>query len=70
MLRTISRAQGQETSDRIGAGGEEAKKCKKPFKSCRRDVGNRGDLAREKKKKRREENVGSVAAGPYKSREY
>ena len=38
-------------------------KRKKPHKSCRRHVGNAGDLS-EKRKKRRQERVGSVAADP------
>ena len=52
-----ARAQGREARDRIGEGGEEAKKRKKPQKSCRRDVGNRGE-------KRRQESVGSVDVNP------
>ena len=35
--------------DGIGEGGGKAKKSKKPHKSCRRDVGNGGDLGGEKK---------------------
>ena len=38
-------------------------KCKKPHKSCRRHVGNGGDLGG-KRKKRRQERVDSVAANP------
>ena len=34
---------GNENEDRIGEGGGEAKKRKKPYKSCRRHVGNGGD---------------------------
>ena len=34
-----ARAQGREARDRIGEDGGEAKKRKKPHKSCRRDVG-------------------------------
>ena len=49
--------------DRIGEGGVEAKKRKKPHKSCRRHVGNGGDLGR-KREKRRQERVGVVAADP------
>ena len=49
--------------DGIGEGGGEAKKCKRPHKSCRHDVGNGGDLGG-KRKKRRQERVGSVAADP------
>ena len=47
--------------DRIGEGGREAKKRKKPRNSCRRHAGNEGDLG-EKRKKCRKERVGSVAA--------
>ena len=61
MLRT--RAQGREARDRIGEGGGEAKKRKKPHKSCRRDVGNGGDMGGNRTK-RRQESVGSVAADP------
>ena len=39
------------------------KKRKKPHKTCRRHVGNRGDLGG-KRKKRRKERVGQVAANP------
>ena len=39
------------------------KKRKKPHKSCRRHVGNGGDLG-EKRKKRRKESAGPVAANP------
>ena len=49
--------------DRIGEGGRKAKKRKKPQKSCRRQVGNGGDLGG-KRKKGRKERVGSVAANP------
>ena len=49
--------------DRIGEGGGEAKKCRKPHKSCRRHVGNGGDLGG-KRKKRRKERVVPVAANP------
>ena len=44
-------------------GGEEAKKREKTHKSCRRYVGNRGDLGR-KRKKCRQERVDLVAANP------
>ena len=43
-----------------GEGGEEAKKRKKPHKTCGRHVGNWGDLGG-KRKKRRKERVGPVA---------
>ena len=51
--------------DRIGEGGREAKKRKKPQNSCRRHAGNRGDLGRKRKICIREW-VGSVsvAANP------
>ena len=51
--------------DGIGEGGREAKKRKKPHSnnSCRRHVGNGGDLSGNKTK-RRQEKVGSVAANP------
>ena len=38
----------------IGEGGGEAKNRKKPRKSCRRDVGNGGDLCEKRKKYRQE----------------
>ena len=47
--------------NRIGEGGREAKKRKKPQNSCRRRAGNRGDTGG-KRKKCRKERVGSVAA--------
>ena len=47
--------------DRIGEGGTEAKKRKKPQNSCRRHVGNGGYLSG-KRKKCRKERVGPVAA--------
>ena len=47
--------------DRIGEGGREAKKRKKPQNSCRRQVGNEGDLGG-KREKCRKERVGPVAA--------
>ena len=50
--------------DRIGEGGREAKKRKKPQNSCRPQVGNGGDLGG-KRKKCRKERVGPVAANPY-----
>ena len=46
---------------RIGEGGREAKKRKKPQNSCRRRAGNGGYMGR-KRKKCRKERVGSVAA--------
>ena len=47
--------------NRIGEGGKEAKKRKKPQNSCRRRAGNGGDMDG-KRKKCRKERVGSVAA--------
>ena len=52
---------GNGNEDRIGEGGGEAKKHKKPHKSCRRRVGNGGDLDG-KRIKRRKERVGTVAS--------
>ena len=49
--------------NRIGKGGSEAKKRKKPQNSCRRRAGNGGDMGG-KRKKCRKERVGSVAANP------
>ena len=49
--------------DRIGEGGREAKKRKKPQNSCRRRAGNGGDKGG-KRKKCRKERAGSVAANP------
>ena len=49
--------------NRIGEGGREAKKRKKPQNSCRRRAGNGGDTGG-KRKKCRKERVGSVAANP------
>ena len=49
--------------NRIGEGGREAKKRKKPQNSCRRRAGNRGDMGG-KRKKCKKEKVGSVAANP------
>ena len=40
---------GNENEDRIEEGRREAKKRKKPHKSCRRHVGNGGGLGRKKK---------------------
>ena len=49
--------------NRIGEGGREAKKHKKPQNSCRRRAGNGGDTGG-KRKKCRKERVGPVAANP------
>ena len=49
--------------NRIGEGGREAKKRKKPQNSCRRRAGNGGDTGG-KRNKCRKERVGSVAANP------
>ena len=54
---------GNGNEDKIGEGGGEAKKCKKPHKSCRRHVGNGGDLGG-KREKHRKERFGQVAANP------
>ena len=40
---------GNGNEDRIGEGGREAKKRKKPQNSCRRHVGNRRDLGGKRK---------------------
>ena len=52
-----------ENEDRIGEGGREAKKRKKPQNSCRLHVGNEGDLGG-KRKKHRKERADPVAAKP------
>ena len=49
--------------NRIGEGGREGEKRKKPQSSCRRRAGNGGDTGGNKKKCRKER-VGSVAANP------
>ena len=49
--------------NRIGEGGREAKKRKKPQNRCRRRAGNGGDTGG-KRKTCRKERVGSVAANP------
>ena len=49
--------------DSIGEGGREVKKRKKPQNSCRRQLGNGGDLGG-KRKKCRKERVGPVATNP------
>ena len=54
---------GNTNKGRIGEGGREAKKRKKPQNSCRRHVGNEGDLGG-KRKKCRKERVGPVAVNP------
>ena len=58
---------GSGDGTRDGDGNEggigEAKKHKKPHRSCRCDMGNGGDLGG-REKKRRQEKVGSVAADP------
>ena len=61
MLRT--RAQGWKARDRIGEGGREAEKRKKPQMSCRHGMEN-GETWAEIGKKRRQESVGSVTADP------
>ena len=54
---------GNGNEDRIGEGGREAKKLKKPQNRCRRRAGNGGDTGG-KRKKCRKERVGPVAANP------
>ena len=54
---------GNVNEDIIGEGGGEVKKRKKPHKTCRRHVGNGGDLGG-KREKRRKYRVGPVAATP------
>ena len=54
---------GNGNEDRIGEGGKEAKKRKKPQNSCRRHVGNGGNLSG-KKNKCTKERVGPVVANP------
>ena len=54
---------GNWNEDRIGEGGREAKKRKKPQNSSRRQVGNGRDLGG-KRKQCRKERVGPVAANP------
>ena len=54
---------GTKNEDRIGKGGRETKKRQKPQNSCRRHVGNGGDLGG-KRKKCRKERVDPVAANP------
>ena len=56
-------ANGNGNEDRIGEGGGEVKKLNKPHKSCRRHVGNGGDLDG-KRKKRRKERADPIAANP------
>ena len=54
---------GNPCEHRIGEGRGEAKKRKRPLKSCRRHVGN-GKYLGGKKEKRRKERVGPGAANP------
>ena len=54
---------GNGNEDRVGEGGRDGKKRKQPKNSCRRHVGNGGDLGG-KRKKCRKERVGLVAANP------
>ena len=54
---------GNGNEDRIGKCGREAKKRKKPQNSCRRQVGNGGDLGG-KRKTCRKEGVGPADANP------
>ena len=48
-----NRDEDNGNEDRIGEGGREAKKRKKPHKSCRRHVGNGGDIGGKMKKCRK-----------------
>ena len=54
---------GNGNENRIGEGGREAKKRKKPQNSCRRRAGNGRDTGGMRKKCRKER-AGSVAANP------
>ena len=68
ITHTHTRGDGNGDGDngnenRIGEGGREAKKGKKPQNSCRRRAGNGGDMGG-KRKKCRKEWAGSVAANP------
>ena len=54
---------GSGNENRIGQVGREAKKHKKPKNSCRRHVGNGGDLGEDMKKCRKERD-GPVAPNP------
>ena len=45
---------GDGNGVKIGKSGGEAKMDKKPYKSCRRHVGNEGDLGGKRKKCRKE----------------
>ena len=54
---------GNWNENRIGEGGREAKKRKKPQNSCRHRAGNGGDTGG-KRKKCRKKRVGSAAANP------
>ena len=54
---------GNGNEGRIGDGGREAKKRKKPLNSCRRQGENGGDFGR-KRKRCRQERVGPGAANP------
>ena len=60
---THTHTDGGGIEDKVGEGGGEGKKRKKPHNNCRRDMRNGGDLG-VKRKKRRQERVGSVAADP------
>ena len=54
---------GDGNEDRIGGGGGKTKRHRKPHESCKRDVGNGGDLGGNRGK-RRQKSIGSVAADP------
>ena len=62
-MGTGTRYNGNANEDRIGEGGRETKKRKKPQNCCRRHVGNGGDLGG-KRENCRNESVGLVAANP------
>ena len=62
-METGTRMGTRGNEDGVGEGGREAKKRKKPYKSCRGHVGNWGDLGG-KREKRRQGRVGSVTANP------
>ena len=59
-----SSGDGNRDEDRIGEGGREAKKHKKPQNSCRRHVGNGRHLGGKRKKCRKERVGPPVAANP------
>ena len=62
-IQTDRHTDDNGNENRIGEGGREAKKRKKPQNSCRRRAGNGGDMGG-KQKKCRKERCSSVAANP------